>query len=469
MRIPFGSHSYEHRSTPVSAQRLINFYPELQPSTAKDQFIIHGTPGLAKLVEVGSGPIHGMKEMNGVLYVVSGEELYSVTSIFTVTLIGTIAGNSRVSLDHNGTQLLITNGSKGYVYSVSGGLSEITDTDFKQSYSVVYLDSYFFLAEKGSKNMFSSRILDGTTYNGLDFTSADGLPDNIVTLATNHRDLIVFCEKSIEIWYNAANSVGFPFSRINGGLITKGCRARYSVQNIDGIMLWLGDDNSVYMLDGYTSPRPISDPSIEYAMQKSNNLSAAYSYTYTEESHKFYCLTIPDLEQTWCFDLTTGRWHQRSYRVTPTNNMIRHRANCYEYAFGKHIVGDYHNNKIYEMSLDVYRDDGEEIHREATSPPIHNSRKKMIMDWLQIDIESGAGLVTGQGSDPKLFLQVSKDGGRTWYFKDDESAGKIGEYIHRSTWRNFGAFYDVILKMSISDPIKIVAINAEAKVELEQW
>ena len=81
-------------------------------------------------------------------------------------------------------------------------------------------------------------------------------------------------------------------------------------------------------------------------------------------------------------------------------------------------------------------------------------------------MESGVGLPTGQGSNPVVDLQISKDGGNTFYSVGFASIGAIGQYTQRVIWRGLGAARDWVLKLRITDPVKRVITGASADVKV---
>src|ERR1700677_2614606 len=86
--------TYQLTSVNYDCQRCINLYPEKdEMNTGKDGEVMSliGTPGLSLLATIGNGPIRGVWYLTtGVLYVVSGNTLYSVSSTWAATSIGTL-------------------------------------------------------------------------------------------------------------------------------------------------------------------------------------------------------------------------------------------------------------------------------------------------------------------------------------------------------------------------------------------
>jgi len=118
-RIPLTGQSFEGVSIDVDFQRTVNWYPESAP-TGKDRLPLLPMPGLVEFTSAGSGPVRAMIVLNNVMYVVSSDTLYSVTTVGTVSLIGTITTTSgRCELSHNGNDILIVDGLQGYLYDLS--------------------------------------------------------------------------------------------------------------------------------------------------------------------------------------------------------------------------------------------------------------------------------------------------------------------------------------------------------------
>ena len=72
---------------------------------------------------------------------------------------------------------------------------------------------------------------------------------------------------------------------------------------------------------------------------------------------------------------------------------------------------------------------------------------------LQVVLETGVGLVSGQGEDPQIMLRWSDDGGHTWSNEHWVSAGRMGEYARRAIWRRLGRGRDRVFELVVSDPV----------------
>jgi hypothetical protein len=136
MQIPFLGPSYQSRSKNIDCQRTINYFPELNSEDSKSVIALIGTPGFKYFTTAGK-KIRCMHPFNGLMYVVAGENLYSIDGSGTVSnSLGTISTDSGiVSMQDNGlssqgvggNQICIADNVGGYIYNVkTGAFTNIT-------------------------------------------------------------------------------------------------------------------------------------------------------------------------------------------------------------------------------------------------------------------------------------------------------------------------------------------------------
>ena len=462
--------SYVARSINAADNRCINLFAEAIPegSGGKEAGFLLRCPGLRLLATVGSGPIRGLWVTNGIAYVVSGSEFYSLTTSYTATLLGTVSGTGPVSMADNGTQIFIACNPLSYIYNISTAVfAQITDVDFPGAGSVGYLDGYFVFNEPNSQKFWVTSLLDGTSVDPLDFASAEGYPDDVVALIVDHREVYLFGNNSVEVWYDAGTP-DFPLARVQGAFMEVGCEAAYSVAKLDNSVFWLGSDargrGIVYRANGYT-PARISTNAIEYAIQSYGNITDAIGYTYQQDGHPFYVLIFPSANATWVFDVSTMLWHERA--AFQDGEFLRHRSNCQMSFNDEIVVGDYEDGRVYAFDLDVYADD-DQIQKWLRSwralATGQNNLKRTAHHSLQLDAQTGVGLNSGQGSDPQVMLRWSDDAGHTWSNEHWKSMGAIGGYGYRTIWRRLGMtekIRDRVYEVSGTDPVKIAIMGAE--------
>ncbi len=451
----------------VDAQRCVNLYPELDElGTGKEHEIaaLVGSPGLKKLSTAGLGPCRGLYYSSvGRSFMVSGITLYEVTTPNVPIPMGTLTtGLGSILMTDNGTDLVLADGAKGYTFRfATNAFNQIGDPDFPPGANVAqFLDQYIIVNQPGTGKFWFSAISDATNWDGLDFGSAEGEPDNLLTLLVDHRELWLFGDRSIEVFYDSGDADN-PFQRVPGGFIEEGAIAG-TVQKIDNTLLYVMVNDKgqaiVKRAESY-SPRRISTHAIEYALSTYGNLSGATSYTYILDGHSFYALNFPAAATTWIFDAATSLWHERQ-SLKADGTITRHRAEQHIFDGTRHLVGDFENGNLYEMSDAVFTDDGQPIMWLRRAPHLSSTGKRIFHGAFQLDLESGVGLPAGQGSDPQLTLRWSNDGGHTWSNERLASMGKQGEYRRMAIWRRLGEARDRVYEVKSTEPVKQVWISA---------
>ena len=454
MRINIAEHAYALNSLPVSAQRCVNLYYEPAGEETKTQGALYGTPGLKIFASIGSGRIWGMHVMSGVLYVVSGDNVYTVTSDGGANDLGAIGTVSNVvMMDNNGTNVIITKEEGDGWLATASTLVQITDGDFPSVTSVAVLDSYAIYTKKATTQYILSDLNDAASYNAARIASAEESPDLLVRAFANHGELWLFGELTTEVHENTSTG-DFPFVPQQNAAMQRGCGAKRSVAAEDNTLFWLGEDRIVYRADGYT-PKRVSTFAIEKAMQDYTTVSDAEAFIYTQDGHKHYVLTFPTELETWVFDIATDKWHQRQ-----SLEEGRWRATGHAFVFSKNLVGDFETGKIYELDLKKYTDNGTTIQRINTFPIVHNDDKLITFSNFKVDFDSGVGLTTGQGSDPQCMMRFSNNGGISFGSELWRGIGKIGKYLTRSVWKKCGAARQRVFETKITDPVKVVITAA---------
>lgn len=464
--IPFAWQSYQSRSLPWSAQRLVNWYAEAGIKGAKTQMALIGAPGLVEHADAGAGPIRGQHTMAGEHFVVSGTQAFKINSAGSETLLGTIPGSDIVVMDDNGTEIAVAANGDGHIITTST-VTAISDADFigiaGTIDSVTYMDS-FFVWNVGQL-MQNSEALDGLSYRPLDVATAEYGPDGALRVFRDHDQLFVFGTNSVEIWYNAGLE-DFPFAPTAGAVMEVGITAKNSVAKVDNSVFWLGSDErgglTIWRAINY-QPVRISTHAIEKKLEDSPDISVARAFSYREEGHSFYVVTIPG-EFTLVYDAATGLWHERE--TFQTSGWI---AQNFASIFGKLLVGSSTDGKIFEMDLDTYTEDGGIIERLAASPTLQSGNEYTRHDMVRIDFEAGVGLTTGQGSDPQAMLSWSDDGGKTFKGEHFRSMGKIGEFLHRTYWRRLGTARTRNYQVRVTDPVKSDIAGGFTNIEPKGW
>ena len=446
--------AYSDDSLPWAAQELINWYPIVaETDGTRTRLALKGTPGLTLFGTIGTGTVRGAIVMGGVLYVVADTMLYSVATDGTETSLGTSEGSNRVGIAENGTQVVVVNGPKGWVYSVAGGFAQITDADFPGADDCFFLGEYIVTVRDDSDEFNISALADATSWDALDFATAETDTDLLLGGLALNREAWFFGARSIEIWPNTG-AADFPFERT--AVIEHGIASTFAKAKLDNTVYWLGENGIVYRARGYAAERVSTGP-IEQAIA-GETLSEAFAFAYEEAGHAFFVLSFPN-GKTWVYDVATGMWHRRK-----SYNTERWRANTYVSAYGKHLVGDTASGQMWELDETAYTEGDDPLIAERKAQYFHKDGNPFSVSEIELFFKPGVGLTTGQGSDPLVDFAYSRDGGRTFSNFRQTRIGKIGENTRRARLFRFGQFKGSFMPwVRVSDPVNRDLYGASAR------
>lgn len=445
MQLPF--HSYRTRLIKGAVSRLLNCYAVQSAPEGRAPTAILGSAGIKAFSTIATSPQNAAIAFNGGLYCVAANTLYSVDSGGTATSIGTISGTGSVDIGKGVDQIAILRNQSLWVYS-GGVLTQVTDADFtsRGASKMATLDNYGGFIEPGSGRFFISDLADFTVYDPLDFATAEGAPDNLVSIESNQRQFVLFGETSIELWDNVGGS-GFPFLRVSNGYVENGCIGKDATCAADNTVFWLDQDRIFRRLEGIT-PRRISNDGTEQQWQDYSTVNDVKAFSYVFDGHTFIVLQFPTQGATWVYDINTGEWHERA-----SYGYDYWRAAWVVQAYGRTFVGDTETGNIGEIDANTYSEWGDILSREATTGVVQNERRWMFHDILELDLEVGLGIESGQGSDPEIMLDLSNDGGRTFIAKSNRKLGTAGQFSKNVKWQPLGRSKERVYRFRVTDPV----------------
>jgi hypothetical protein len=440
----------------------------------------------------------------------TGARVASITNTTTFVLsAAATATNTGVTLTFSPFFVLsaaatATNASAAVTFSPF--LTQLT-TPFAGAVGCGFLDGWFVFNQPGSQ-IFWVMDSTGTTIDPLYFASAEGSPDNLVTLIVDHREIWLFGVNSVEVWYDAGLP-DFPMARIQGAFNEIGCLAAYSVAKLDNGLFWLGADargnGIVYRSKGYSGER-VSTHAVEWQIQQYATLSDAVGYTYQQDGHSFYVLNFPTADTTWVYDVATGAWHERA--GWENDAFTRTRGNCQMNYNNEIVIGDYRVGELYAYDPTVYSEAGTTqkwLRSWRALPTGQNDLNRTAQHSLQLDCQAGVGIpgysqeevndiiyiydrahdyildragspllirdyasyTITVGANPQVMLRWSDDGGHTWSNEHWRSMGPIGQTGYRTIWRRLGMtlkLRDRVYEISGTDPVQIAIMGAELHV-----
>lgn len=463
--VPIFGAGQQGKSPTVTAQRHLNLYAEVTPNGDKSQVSFYGTPGLTLFTSFGDTPVRGGIAVNGLIYYVHRGVFWEVNNAGARTNRGTLSTTSgRVSMAYNGTQIGIVDGTNMFCYTVAtNSFVTVSSGLFANPIDITFQDGYFVCAFANSGRFQISAAYDGTTWNALDYATAESNPDNIVRVIADHGELVFCGDLTVEFWGNTGAQT-FPYSNQRGSTLEFGLAAPWSLVKYNDSLAGLFKNRmgqvQVMMMAGHALQK-ISTPEIDYLINSYVTVSDATAFAYMLGGHPMLQLNFPSAGKSWLYDASTQLWSPLESGLSGG----RHLAEIHVDFLNKPRVTDYANGNVYNLDSTTYTDNGTPIAREIISKHFFNDYNQVAIHKLQIDFETGVGLATGQGSDPQAMLQVSKDNGNTWSIERWTSIGAIGSYLTRAIWRRLGSARDWVFKIRITDPVPVVITGASIEAE----
>jgi hypothetical protein len=461
--------AYEAANPLQDAQRLINWYPEIDPNPeAKAAIALLGAPGLVSVVQGAPSPVRGMWPLPGgdhaAVVIGSSAYLFDGVGLTQIGTLGTSSGPVAIRDNGSGHVVAFADGANIYAYSLTGAT---WNTVGQAAGYVAFIDGWLTFNQPGSQKFLTSPLYwNGTdAFDGTYFALKDAASDNLVALIENNRELWLIGERTTEIWFDAGNQY-FPYSRLQGAMLEIGCAAPATVCKTGKGLMWLArsqrGENVVIRTQDYQFDPGATTPAISYQFAQYAVVNDAFAYVYTEEGHEFYVITFPTADATWVLDLTTGMWHQRASFDPDTGVFHRHRSNCCMNFKDAIYVGDYENGTIWQMTRQAFSDGPDPLVAVRRAPHVwdQGERNRVRNTWLQVEFTPGVGLTDGQGSDPQIMMRMSSDGGFTWGNEHWTGIGKTGEFQNRAVFKRLGMARDRVYEVRISDQVRRDVVGA---------
>jgi hypothetical protein len=468
----------------------------------KTRFAMVPTPGAVKSVSVGEtldrcrglywsskGPAPDYAPR---LYGVWGNDVYRFKGTLTQAIkIGSIGNDGKpVSMCDNGFVFCVADGENVYTYDLEA--VDFDKTSFKQielpivpgsdadgsegikiqPTHICYMAIGYRLAVNGRNSnvwFYSNLASKAVTFGQSDWYS-NVTADNIKSMRVVNGDLWLFNNRSYAIFRPNDNQDN-PFSYVSGSTTQVGVHAPWSVSSIENKLFWLGSSDvgsmGVYMGESISIKR-ISTMGIENQLATLSQSSSAISFSYSSDGNIFYVLSFVEDNRTFVYEATTDRWSERLMRDIQSGDW-----EVYPYQFGTHVNGSIycgmiaHENCLVKLDPDSYTEwDGRAIVRERISPVYHDNIDDIMIKEIVVDMEVGTtGKLTGAGSDPQISLRISKDGGNTFGNSKPQSIGGQGKYNKKVRWISQGKGRQIVLKLTIAEPVSCAIYNARLDYE----
>ena len=391
------------------------------------------------IVDLGTGPgiDRGGIEWKGVLYRVMGTSLVAISASNIVTTIGSVGAGDRVTFDYGFTYLAVASGGRLYLYD-GATLAQVTDPDLGTALDVVWVDGYYMTTD--GEFLVITELNDPFAVNPLKYGSAEADPDPIKALVKLRNEVYALNRNTIEVFDNVGTT-GFPFQRISGAQIQKGCVGTHACCQFMGAIafvgggrneapsVWIGVNGNAQKIAG----REIDEILSEYT---DSELSGVYLEARAYLAHDQLIIHLP--RHTLVYDgaasavLSTSVWFSLSSAIV--GNAIWS-AQSLVWAYDRWNVG--HPTDVKFGFLDhnnVSTHWGEIVGWDFATTIIYNNNAGAIFHDLELVALTGSATF---GTDPTIWTQYSLDG-VTWSVEKPIDAGGSGARNKRLVWLQQG-------------------------------
>ena len=448
---------------------LLNAFVEQLSTGARKQIVRKRVPGMTKIVEADARiNCRGIAPFGANAFVAFNDRLFELSGSGTSYFMddrGQLSGTKPITVAQNNRapdpQIVAVTENGAFQFFSGGAPASYPDSDVGFPNSVCFGDGYFFFTY-GDGTCRSSG-LNSTDINTNDRITTEAGNGSLLRGVFFRQELWLFCQDHIEVWQDTANANGFPFSRST--VIPRGLKGQWAVageeEGFSNVLIWVGDDNTVYNLNGY-APVRISTHDVERSIGTVTDVSTLRATVYMSEGHAIWQIKGPGF--TWCYDLTTSQWHQRASYGRP--EWMGEQTAFYN---GSWIVGDDTTGKLYRMNAQDFTEDGANIIWEVTSAQMASFPNRFSVPRADFDFDMGVGLDTGSSidvTDPRVLVSYSDDGG--YYYSEPEEfiLGRQGQASTRVTVLQTGEVgpYGRQWKIQCPDPVYCGLLGGDMQV-----
>lgn len=375
-------------------------------------------PGLVAHSTIGDGPINFMWRQDGTL---DGQYLTVSNGYLYVggNLIGYV-GKTGISMAGSADRALIV--ADGMAWRTDGSyLVPIVMPGAEAVSSVRYINGYFLLSVANEQKFFW--ILPGADNpDGLDFASAERIPDAIRTIAIAGDEIWFLGTAGEEVWIGTADPDA-PFQRITGRVTSLGCVDIDSVVEIDTLLFWVTSGHQVAAGPGV--PQIISDDAIDAIFATDATFT---SWAFLMGGHTLLVITSNSI--TLAFDMKPKVWSRFSSYGRAT-----WRAWMGAQDEAQVLAGDSESGQIWELDFNEWTDAGDFLEREI-SGSVPNTGP--MIGCASVSLGTSVGWSTSYVENPQLELRWSDDQGATFSQPRTLGLGYMGQYSTDAVIRSLG-------------------------------
>jgi len=287
----------------------------------------------------------------------------------------------------------------------------------------------------GSYSQFKwSNLGDGahTTWNPLNFNTADASPDRVVGVYSSLQELYVFGEKTLQV-YGTGGDQYLPF--VTAAALAVGCVAPYSPVQLEDKFAWLDDRRRFVISDG-RSFEVISSP-VEKTIRDLSTVEDCWGARIQVAFYDILIWVFPSADLCLSYDMkkqTWGTWES----LTPTGKSEAPRIGSVTFWAGSNTtyIGDSDFENLFQLDPTATQDVG--------SAPIACDLITNRDDYGSANLKQTrrvtAYIKRGQGWEGGRLEIAVRDDDVLWRQFSELNLGAPGDYLSSLTWYPGGVF-----------------------------
>jgi hypothetical protein len=445
MQIPILNGIYADTTPELRTAYPVNMVPVPKQSGISNGFLRPGDGIVAN--GTGPGTDRGGINWNGVCYRVMGTKLVSISSSGAVTVLGDVGGPTAdlVTMDYSFDVLAIASGGRLYYWipvntpatlswnPTAPILRQVTDPDLGVVLDVAWVDGYFMTTD--GANLVVTELTDPTQVNPLKYGSSEIDPDPVVALIKLRNEIYALNSNTIEVFDNVGGEL-FPFARIDGAQIQKGCLGTQACCVYLERLAFLGGGRNeapgIYIGAAATTQK--------ISTQEIDNLLLTYTEAQlvrvklearNDKNHQHLYIHLPDRTVVYDAAASEALGDQVWFTLTTTvAGFSQYRARNMVWIYDKWLVGDPQSSAIGYLVQDTGHHWGQQVRWEFGTIIAYNEGNGAIFNRLELVSLTGS---VALGTNPQISTSYSVNG-LAWSQDKSIAVGTTGNTAKRLAW-----------------------------------
>lgn len=468
-RLPLVTELQNRNSTLNKDARLVNCF--LEKDVVKGEYFITKRPGYVTTYSKTPGAAGGLwsySDDNGTSnFTIIGTTFYldnTGLGLHTSYALSATSGGTyrflQVTPVSAATKYwVVGNGDKSYYGTSSiSGPTAISDVNFPPNAGKpcckgwAVLDGTTYIMTLTGSIYGSQNLNDPRTWDPANVIQAQDDSDGGVYLTKQLSYVVAIKQWTTQFFYDAGNAVGSPLSKVPGSTIPFGCVSSETVQEIDGLLIWVTYNRSpspqVLVLKNLQS-KIISTPEVDKLLQNVNSHCTWYSFSFKMGGHRFYGVSLVDVPDgfpnyTLVVDIDQELWYIWSDASGAYIPLVG--FNALSIAFQNPTTG-----AVYGLSNDIYNDNGSLINVDIYTPNYDGGvDRKKVLSLMKFNGDQIPGSV--------LQVRHSEDDYQTW-----SNFRRVDMSLKRPFLDNCGTFYKRAyhIRHACNTPFRIKSVGLQ--------